>query len=140
MPKIEVPVSSSPATSESEEPIFKLYSPSRERFQEALDRVHDTVWHGSIRETMREHHRDGSLTSFSSEDTKRLLMQQRSRKALSSADVAGDELTLENLLSSWSLSECAEDESYVLQDDESGVLDTLDWFDPKTVALQCVRE
>lgn len=140
VPAIEVFASPASPVAETEEPVFKLYNPSRERFQDALDRVHDTVWHGSIRETQREHRRDCSMTSLSSEASKRFVMSERSRKAMSTANIAGDELTLESLLSSWSLCECSEDESYVLQDNESGILDTLDWFDPKLLSLQNARE
>lgn len=106
------------------EPVFRLYNPSRERFQEALDRVHDNVWHGSIRETKREHRRDCSMTSLSSEDTRQFVIK-RSRKVASST--ADDELALTSLLSAWSLCECEDQDAYLIQDNESGVLDTLDW-------------
>lgn len=138
IPKIQVSADPPLEVSTSEESAFRLYNPSRERFQEALDRVHGNVWHGSIRETKREHRRDCSMTSLSSEDTRRVVMK-RSRKAMSPCSADDDEMAMKSLLSGWSLCECATEDSYVLQDNESGVLDTLDWFDPHLSPLPSSR-
>lgn len=133
IPKIQVSATP-PAASLS-------HNPSRERFQSALDRVHDSVWHGSIRETKREHGQGGrdasmtttgSMASISTQDTHAVVFR-RSRVALPPSTSVDDDMALTSLLSSWSLAG-AEEEEYVLQDNESGVLDTLDWWDPVVMA------
>lgn len=137
IPKIQVSVTPTPSLHTN---------PSRERFQSALDRVHDDVWHGSIRETKREHGRDTSMTttvsmasmasmaSISTQGTP-VVLRRSSRVALPTSTSVDDELAMTSLLSGWSLAEM-ESEECVLQDNESGVLDTMDWWDPKVVALQ----
>lgn len=130
IPKIQVSVTPNPPVPASEE-LFRLYNPSRSRFQAALDQVHDSVWHGSIRETKREHvARDASLSSLNSEDTRSILVR-RTRVDLPSSNSVDDDMAMTSLLSGWSLS--SDVQEYVLQDNESGVLDPLDWWNPSAV-------